>query len=228
MKRAKVGSKALAAVVVGVVLVYAVAGWFLLVAPKRSQASKLGAEIADAQVQLARARVALRPGSTPPRINVADLFRLGKAMPAMTDMPGILLELSRVADETGIAFESITPQRATSSGTYQVLPIQLVFDGNYYELSDFLFRLRNLVAVHDGKLEATGRLFSVDRLEFAESPDKFPNIQAALTVSAFVYGPGSGAPPAAAAPTTTTTEPDSGAPTVPAAPPGATASGVTP
>lgn len=226
MKRVRVGSKALAAAVVAVVLVYAVAGWFLLVAPKRSQATKLGAEIADAQVQLAQARVALRPGATPPRISVADLFRLGKAMPAVTDMPGILLELSRVADETGIAFESITPAPATSSGTYQALPIQLVFDGNYYELSDFLFRLRNLVAVHSGKLEATGRLFSVDRLEFTESPDKFPEIQAALTVSAFVYGPGSGAPPAEAAPTTT--EPDSGVPAAPAAPSGATASGVTP
>lgn len=235
MKRRRVPPKALAGIVAAVVIVYLVAGWFLLVSPKRSQVSSLEAEIADIQVQLVQARAAVRPGARPPRIEVADIFRLSKAMPAKIDMPGILLELSRVADETGIGFDSIAPAATTSAGSYQVLPIQLVFQGNYYGLSDFLFRLRNLVGVRGGKLDATGRLFSVDRLEFTESPEKFPEIQAALTVSAFVYGAdpavaAAAAQAAAAASSSSSSESPPSDTTPPAAPGsnGATAQGATP
>ncbi len=237
MKRPRLSSRALAGAAVGIVLVYALVGWFVLVSPKRSHAADLENQISAAETQLGQARAAIRPGTTPARIEVADLFRLSKAMPAATDMPGILLELSRVASDTGIDFESIAPQEAKPAGTYQVLEISLVFDGNYYELSDFLFRLRNLVGVRNGKLDATGRLFTVDRLDFTESPNKFPNIQAALTVSAFVYGtaPVVGGAPSTAAPSTATTAgespeaPADSNPPVPAAPSsGATAQGVTP
>jgi hypothetical protein len=58
--------------------------------------------------------------------------------------------------------------------------------------------LRSLVDVHGGRLDATGRLFTVDSLSFGESPLKFPRIQATLVINAFVYGSGTGA----AAPTT--------------------------
>ena len=236
MKRPRLSSKALAGLVVGVVLVYALVGWFVLVSPKRSHAVDLESQISAAETQLVQAQAAIRPGTKPARIEVADLFRLSKAMPAATDMPGILLELSRVAGDTGIDFESIAPQEAKPAGAYQVLAIGLVFDGNYYELSDFLFRLRNLVGVRNGELDATGRLFTVDRLDFTESPKKFPNIQAALTVSAFVYGaaPVAGGAPTAAPPTATTPgeSPDTPAgsnPPVPEAPSsGATAQAVTP
>lgn len=218
MKSRRLPPRALAGIVAGVVVVYALAGWFLLVSPKRSQASKLVSEIAAAQGELVQARAAVRPGAKPPRIEVADMFRLSKAMPAATDMPGILLELARVAEETGIAFESIAPQPAIPAAGYQMLPIQLVFQGNYYELSDFLFRLRNLVGVRDGKLAATGRLFAVDKLELTESPKKFPDIQAALTVSAFVYGSDPVTSAAAPTPAVSSEAPATGADTPPAVP----------
>jgi hypothetical protein len=85
-----------------------------------------------------------------------------------------------------------------------VLPISVTFQGNFYNLADFLYRLRSLVSVHAGRLDATGRLFSVDTLTFNESTLKFPQIQATLSIDAFVYGAGT---PVAlpATPTTTTT-----------------------
>ena len=42
--------------------------------------------------------------------------------------------------------------------------------------------------MHAGRLDATGRLFSVDTLTFNESTLKFPQIQATLVIDAFVYG----------------------------------------
>jgi type IV pilus assembly protein PilO len=127
-------------------------------------------------------------------------------MPNEVDMAGIVLELGRIARDTGITFESITPQGATPGAGYQVLPVTLAFDGNYFELSDFLYRLRSLVRVNGGRLDSRGRLFVVDSISFSESEQSFPRIQASLVVHAYVYGdaatPGA---PATAAPATGTT-----------------------
>ena len=59
--------------------------------------------------------------------------------------------------------------------------------------------------MHGGRLDATGRLFSVDTLAFGESPLKFPRIQATLVIDAYVYGGApAGSSPTPVAPTTST------------------------
>ena len=136
-------------------------------------------------------------------------------MPTTDDMPSVLLELNRIARETGIRFESITPQAPADAGGYQRQPIDLVFDGNFYELSDFLYRLRSLVRVRGGKLEATGRLFSVNTFNFTESEHGFPRIKATLNISAYVYGTGAPAPAGQPAPA----QPSAPAQPTPAPPP---------
>ena len=67
----------------------------------------------------------------------------------------------------------------------------LSFIGNYYDLTEFLYRLRNGVTVRDGVLNANGRLFTVDSVNWHasdEEDEKFPLVQADLIVSAYVYG----------------------------------------
>ena len=128
-------------------------------------------------------------------------------------MPGILLELSRIADETGIRFKSITPQPALPIAAYQVVPIDVTFDGSFYALSDFLFRLRTLVTVRRGELHAAGRLFSVASVDFSESDRGFPLLAATLKLNAYIYGvdAAEGAvPPSATPPATTTESPPAG------------------
>jgi hypothetical protein len=212
VKKRKLSPAATAGIGVGAVLVILLAGWFLLVSPQRSRGADLDKQIAEVEAQVSQARLAQSQASNFEPIRAADLFRLSKAMPAENDMSGVLLELSKVAGETGIVFESITPSGTTSAGTFRVQPIEVVFSGDFYSLSDFLYRLRNLVAVQKGRLIASGRLFAVDRLSFVEGDDHFPQIRAVLTVSAFLYGTGPvvGAPPAAPAGTsgTTTTSTD--------------------
>jgi Tfp pilus assembly protein PilO len=192
-------------VVVGLIA-YLALGYLLLISPQRSKGSDLGKQVADTEAQINQYRTLSAQAKAAAPIRVADLFRLEKAMPNEVDMAGIVLELSRIASDTGIAFESITPQGVVAAPGYQVLPVALVFDGNYFELSDFLYRLRSLVRVRTGRLASTGRLFVVDALSFSESEKSFPRIQAALVVNAYVYGdaPVPGAAPPAAAPATTT------------------------
>lgn len=204
----RMSNRALGAVVGVLVVLYAAAGYFLLVAPKKGEASRLGDEIAATQVELATARAAVAMQDDTQPIAVADVFRLGTAMPSTPDMSGIVIELERIAEETGIRFKSITPQQAAPAGAYSYVPIDVAFDGTFYALSDFLFRLRTLVTVRRGELHATGRLFSVDTVDFSESDKGFPVLAATLKLNAYVYGAGAppvtGAPPAETTPSTTT------------------------
>ena len=195
MKRKPSRGAVIAMLVVGV-LVYAAAGYLLVISPQRSKSSDLQKQIEQTQEQIDQYRVQARQAANTPPIRVADLFRLEKAMPNEVDMAGIVLELSRIARDTGITFESITPQGPTAGTGYQVLPVTLAFDGNYFELSDFLYRLRTLVRVNAGRLDSRGRLFVVDSISFSESEQSFPRIQASLVVHAYVYGdaPTPGAP----------------------------------
>lgn len=201
MKR-KLDTRVLGLVVGLCILVYGAGGYFLVVSPKKSEASRLDEEIASSTVELMNARAASeKQGDTQP-IAVADIFRLATAMPSAQDMPGILLELSRIAEETGIRFKAITPKAPAVAGDYSVVPIDVTFDGSFYSLSDFLFRLRTLVSVRRGELHAAGRLFSVESVDFSEGESGFPSLAAALTLQAYVFGTdvSGGATPAPTAP----------------------------
>jgi hypothetical protein len=215
-------------------LLFAIAGYMVVVSPQGAKAAKLQKQADGVQSQIYHRRAEIRAGLHPPTIETADLFRLARAMPDRTDMPGIILTLSDLARSAGIKFDLIEPSTggAEASGSYETNRIHLLFNGDFYGLSDFLYRLRSLVVVHDGRLDATGRLFNVDTVTFNVTANDFPRISAELFVNAYVYG--ETAPAAPATPPTTTDSTSTGTTTTtPAAstdtaPAGATAAGATP
>jgi Tfp pilus assembly protein PilO len=215
-KLRKLSPKVLTALIVAGGLVVLLAGVFALVMPQRHKASQLTVELASTQTEIITAR-ALAAQSPEQRIRVADLFKIVKAMPDDSDMTGIILQLQQTAGAAGVEFDSISAQALQPGTGYTIQPIDLSFNGNFYSLTDFLFRLRKLVTVHHGALNATGRLFSVGNLAFGAGADGFPTIAATLQVSAFVYSPAAAG--TTTVPTTTTTETTSSP---------AVASGVTP
>ena len=214
----------IALVVVGVLLAAAI-GWFMLVHPKSTSAGQLSKQIVDAETRLAQAQAAAAAAKNDKPVRVANLFRLVKAMPDSQDMSGILLQLNQVAEDAGITFESIKPSTMIPLGSYDAVPITLAFTGNFYDLSDFLLRLRTLVSVRHGALDATGRLFAVDTLTFGPATGGFPTISASLTVDAFIYGTVEAAAPAATPAPTDTTSTDTTSTDATATPDGAAAAG---
>jgi len=207
MSNKKLPQSAQIAIAVAAVLVLALVGYFAMVKPQKGTAAGLSTQVAATDKQIADARALLAKSKDAQKVRVADLFRLTKAMPDQPDEAGIVLELTNVARESGIEFDSISPQGSTALSGYQVVPIDVVFEGNFFQLTDFLFRLRGLVDVRRGALAADGRLFTVDSVEFSEGELKFPEVKATLTVDAYIYGTGAtvSAPPQTAAPATTTT-----------------------
>jgi Tfp pilus assembly protein PilO len=214
----KPSQQALAGVLAALLVLAAVAAYFLLISPQRSKAAELKKEADATREEVTRLRQLAQQVQQAEPIRVADLFRMTKAMPSEVDMPGMILQLNRIARETGIRFDSITPQAPAEANGAQAIPINLVFQGNYFELADFLFRLRSLVNVRGGTLDATGRLFVVSSVSFSEGEKKFPQIQATLTVAAYVYGSAASAAAAATAPASPPATPPASPDTPPTSP----------
>jgi Tfp pilus assembly protein PilO len=214
----------IAMAVLGAFLVVA-AGYFLLISPKRAKLAQTKKEIAAVrdQIDSIRSETAKRKGL--PKIRYANLYQLAKAMPDSTDMADALLALNALAKESGISFDDISPQIAVNLTSYQTIPIKLTFTGNYYALADFLYRLRSLVRVRHGELDASGRLYAVDEVDFGPPPPpaQFPTIRANIQVSAFVYGNATAAAPTATPSSTETSSTStSGTDTTATTTPGAT------
>ncbi|HLM93018.1 MAG TPA: type 4a pilus biogenesis protein PilO [Gaiellaceae bacterium] len=175
--------------VIGIaILLVAAIAFMVVIRPKRAESGRLDEQIAEMQMKVSAAQLASRPQQQATTIKVADVFEVSKAMPDTDDMPGIILDLNSVAEATGIRFLSIQPSAPTPKTGYSAIGITLTFEGNYFDLTDFLFRLRNLVTVRDGHLSSAGRLFTLDTMSMKEGKDGFPSINAGLTVSAYVYG----------------------------------------
>ena len=177
-------------------LAVALLGWFVLVSPQRHQATTTANSVnaTQAEIQAAQSdatalnRAAATPKETQPAIETADLYRLAKAMPASVDMPDLLLELDQVSRASGVSVLTFSPGAATAVGTYSVIPVNVTLTGDFYSLTDMLYRLRRLVAVRDGALDATGRLFSVASVQLTPSSTGSKALSATVTVDAYSYG----------------------------------------
>ena len=170
------------------VLLYAIVAWLLFVSPKRSDASRVTKELVAAELKLVEAQAAAhRPAGA--GVQVSDVLRLTKAMPSSADQAGLVLELTKLADASGVSLRTITPQApAEGAGGATMVPVAVTVEGSFYKITRFLNRVRTLVTVRRGKLRARGRLLTVQDVELAESiAEGFPKLDATITLHAYVY-----------------------------------------
>lgn len=185
-----------ALVAAGLLLVVAI-GWFALIAPKRSTAADLKKQTAAVQAQIDQNRSSAFTQALP-AVRSASVFRLAMAMPSQLQTPDVILQLNSIANASGISFDQIqpgavgsstTPTSAVTTDPFATEPISVKFSGSFYNLLAFLQRMRNLVRVENGRLYTAGRLFDVTNIEFAEGAQGWPQVQATLTINAFVPQP---------------------------------------
>ena len=91
-------------------IVLLVAYWFLLLAPKRDEASTAGTELSTQQQRLDDARAQAKSAEGAKQnfnASYAEIVRLGKAIPSTVDMPSLLVQLDAAAAGTGIRFTKI-------------------------------------------------------------------------------------------------------------------------
>lgn len=204
--------------------------WFLLISPKREEASQLGTQVTEAQATLDQTRSDLarfQQARAEYRDNYAVLAGVGKAAPAQDATATLLFQLSSTARSEKVDFRSFTggaeqPPADTSATAVQTLPAEpFSFDyvGPFFRLSDFLGALQRYVKVSGERVAVDGRLMRIDGFSLGEAASgqapkvsiqatafTLPEGQSALG-GATPAGPAgaSGAPPAASATPTAVT-----------------------
>ena len=99
-------------------LVLVAAYWFLLLSPKREEATAASAKLTQEQDRLETARSAASIAGNAEdgfEASYATIVRLGKAIPSTVDMPSLLVQLEAAAEGTGIRFDTITAGARTAA-----------------------------------------------------------------------------------------------------------------
>ena len=223
--------------VVGVI-VLAGAFWILLLAPKRETASKLSNEVASLQSAVSsedqRAAEGVAARHDFPH-NYQQLVLLGKAVPGEAATASLLVQLngiSRLADtrfdgiqlgsSSGGTEETAAPAEGTGAfpplgskpgpAGLLAMPYDLKFEGGFFAIANFIQGLDSLVETKDGRVDANGRLVTIDGFSMtpARAGDQV-RLAAEFAASTYVAPPAqalaagatTGAPVALAASTST-------------------------
>jgi hypothetical protein len=193
----KLTPKVVAVLAMVAIVAVALVGWFGLVSPQRSKASHLDRQIAESKTQLAVAKATPDSGAAG-KGSSASALALARAMPRQVEMAGVLRQLLGAADRSDVQLASATPQAAAAKSGYSTVPIDVVVNGRYFAVQDFLRELRTQAGVAGPHVHASGRLFSVDSVNLAAG-DALPQLAATIRLNVFTYS-GSAAATAPATP----------------------------
>jgi Tfp pilus assembly protein PilO len=184
------GSRRASAITVALgVLLVAAAAWLGVVSPKRSHASQLKTDVTSAQTQLASATAEAATA------NKEAAAAAVEALPATADQPGILDQLNKLGKKTGVMIATVTPSATTT--LTNAVPLSVIVNGNYFQVRNFLKRLRTQVRVGTGgRVVASGRLFDVQSVNIAQGTNG-GQLSATIAVNAYMYTPSVATPPTA-------------------------------
>jgi len=183
-------------IIVGVVAVVIVVLWyFFLFAPQRKQVSDLDAQYQQQETVLAATQQKIVQyeayKKTAPQAE-SDLIKLHKVMPAEDAIPSFIVSLTQTAKASGLMLTNLAPQEVATGVPFAVQPIQVIVDGNYFDVEDFLYRVENDVEVRNQQFVVTGRLFAVVGVSFQQSQVNkagYPDVAATLTVNGYQWTP---------------------------------------
>lgn len=190
------------AILIGLAVVVVLVAWyFLIIGPRRDEISELERQVQTEKTTYEEdaAKVErIDQERTAARQTSGELIKLNKLIPADAQVPSLIVELQQTANESGIDFMRIEPSDAfAGSDGNTIVPFTMQFQGNFFDVNDFLYRVENYARLEGNDVNVTGRLVSVVTLEIAE-PDldpKFPEILVTLGMNAFMSAP----PPVSAA-----------------------------
>jgi hypothetical protein len=169
--------------------------FFLVLSPKRDEATRLDGEIAAKQSQLDQSlaqAASYEKAKTNYRKNYTTLTRLGKAVPADDDVRSLLVQINDAADRAKVNFKAInvgggSSQPSASAGSselapppgtvpvgsagFSAMPFTFGFEGSFFRLSNFFNRLEDFVTVTNKDVDVTGRLLLLGSISITPQGD---------------------------------------------------------
>jgi Tfp pilus assembly protein PilO len=184
-------------IIVGVVaVVIGVLWYFFLFSPQQKKVAALNTQYVAQQSTLQQTEMQIRQlqllQKTAPQAE-ADLIKLHQVMPSEGAIPSFVIGLTQTAQSSGLAVLTITPQSTAPGVPFSVQPIALEFDGAYFDVEDFLYRLENYVDYRNGQFLVSGRMFAVVNMSLAKSNTKdYPDLDVKLTINGYQWTPAGG------------------------------------
>jgi Tfp pilus assembly protein PilO len=118
------------------------------------------------------------------------------------------------ASPTEVAASTLPLGATVGSAGLAVMPYELTFNGEFFEVADFIEGLDSLVKTDAGQVVVNGRLFTINSFSLEPAQNApFPALQATFSITTYLTPPSEGATagattagPSEAAPTSMTTE----------------------
>jgi hypothetical protein len=234
----------------------AAAFWFLVLAPKREEITKLDAEMTQQESAAAQAEqqaAGYQQAKDDYRKNYTTVVRLGKAVPTDDDVRSLLVQLDATAKESKVDFRSLAlsgggaaptgstgTAGATGSGQlapapgavpvgsagFSAMPFNFTFSGSFFRLSDFFSRLERFVTVQNNNIDVTGRLLLLGSIAITPDSGDLNSLQAQVGATTYIVPPTEGVTAGATPGGPGTTVPAATTDGTTATPPTATITGV--
>ncbi len=202
-----------------VVAVAAIAAfWFLVLAPKREEITKLDADVAAQEAKADQAEqlaATYRTAKDSYRENYTTIARLGKAVPADDDVRSLLVQIDSTAKKSKVNFRSLSvsgsasadPGAASSttgelapapgsvpvgSAGFSAMPFTFAFSGSFFTLSDFFQRLEHFVTVQNEDIDVTGRLLLLGSIAITPDSGDLGKLEAQIGAASYLLPPTQG------------------------------------
>jgi Tfp pilus assembly protein PilO len=181
-------------ILAGIGLVALIAAWyFLLISPKRGEVAEVQEEVTVERDTYERNTARLKKldqERTAAQESVAELLKLNKLIPGDNQIPTLIVELQKSANEAGIDFVKIEPDLAVRVGESTVVPIQMQFEGRFFDVNDFLYRVENYARLEGNNVNVSGRLVSVVGIKLEEGEFlEWPNVTVTLDINTYTTLP---------------------------------------
>lgn len=155
-------------IITGIVAAVLIVAWyFLLFSPTKQKLSDLDDQVTSAQsalnmAQQEVARLESYKKSAPQ--SRAEIVRLGKMLPESEGMPGLIIELTKTAEASGVMLVGINRGEISAGSPFGIQKVSLQVSGRFFDIEDFLYRMEQYVAFRNESFRVTGRLLQVTQL----------------------------------------------------------------
>lgn len=97
------------------------------------------------------------------------------------------------ASPTEVAASTLPLGATVGSAGLGVMPYELVFDGKFFQIADFIQGLDSLVKTQNAKVAVDGRLFTINGFELkAAKGSGFPDLEATFSITTYLTPPEQG------------------------------------
>jgi Tfp pilus assembly protein PilO len=97
------------------------------------------------------------------------------------------------ASPTEVAASTLPLGATVGTAGLAVMPYELTFDGEFFEVADFIDGLDSLVETENAKVAVNGRLFTIDGFSLEAAQEKpFPALEATFSITTYLTPPDEG------------------------------------